>query len=144
NMLLRNDRGVFHDVARAVGLDLQLHEENGGSNGGMVAGDFNSDGWPDLYLSVFLAPRRLFLNGGQGSFVDATSGDIPTTGEAFGVAAGDIDNDGDLDLLTGTVMTEQGPDPPHVLCGDRPDHGGSEPAGRVRRCRSPGPGRWDV
>jgi len=65
----------------------------------MVAGDFNDDGWPDLYLSIFGAPNRLFLNNGQGGFEDATTKEIGDPGEAFGVAVGDIDNDGALDIF---------------------------------------------
>jgi hypothetical protein len=65
----------------------------------MVAGDFNDDGWPDLYVGVSLAPNRLFLNDGQGGFRDATTDEIGDPGAAFGVAVGDIDNDGDLDIF---------------------------------------------
>ena len=106
NLLYRNrGDGSFEEVTEQVGLRLQLGSTGeaggcpGGSNGGMAAGDFNDDGWPDLYLAVFKAPNRLFLNDGHGHFVDATTEGIADPGEAFGVAVGDIDNDGDLDIF---------------------------------------------
>ena len=101
NILYRNNGdGTFSDATAAAGLDVQFHAFNGGTNGGMVAGDFDDDGWPDLYVAAFAASNRLFLNDGGGAFTEATTSEIAdTTGQAFGVAAGDIDNDGDLDLF---------------------------------------------
>jgi len=100
NKLYRNNGdGTFADVTEQVGLDMPLHPQFGALAGGMAAGDFNDDRWPDLYVAVGLAPNRLFLSDGHGRFVDATTGDIADPGDAFGVAVGDIDNDGDLDLF---------------------------------------------
>jgi len=91
--------GTFADRTFEAGLEVALHPEWGGSLGGMAAGDFNDDGWPDLYVGVFRAPNRLFLSDGQGRFEDHTTSAIGDSSEAYGVAAGDIDNDGDLDLF---------------------------------------------
>ena len=99
NRLLRNmGDGAFADMTAPAGLDERLHR-GGGSNGGMAAGDFDNDGWPDLYLGVRNGANRLFLNEGNGHFRDATTSEVADTARAFGVAAGDIDNDGDLDLI---------------------------------------------
>ena len=96
--------GTFADVTTSVGLEIELHppgsnQNSRGSAEGAVAGDYDNDGWPDLYLSVFRDPNRLFLNDASGAFVDATTSDISDPGEAFGAAVGDIDNDGDLDII---------------------------------------------
>ena len=104
NTLYRNrGDGTFAEVTEAAGLKMNLYPpgtvRHGGSDGGMAAGDFNDDGWPDLYLGVSEAPNRLFLNDGQGHFLDATTKEIGDEGQALGVAVGDIDNDGDLDIF---------------------------------------------
>jgi enediyne biosynthesis protein E4 len=64
-------------------------------------GDYDNDGDLDLYLANFSndgSPNKLFRNDGGGTFVDATSGPLGDTGFGRGVAWGDYDNDGDLDL----------------------------------------------
>jgi hypothetical protein len=99
NRLFRNQGdGTFADRTAVAGLDVLVHPR-GGSWGGMAAGDFNDDGWPDLYVGVSGQANHLFLNDGQGGFEDATTGEIADEGEAFTVSIGDIDNDGDLDIF---------------------------------------------
>jgi Tol biopolymer transport system component len=99
NILYRNNRdGTFTDATEETGLDVELSPA-GGSNGGIAAGDFNGDGWADLFVTVWDEPNRLFLSDGKGSFADATTDEIADPGQAYGVAVGDINNDGDLDLF---------------------------------------------
>jgi enediyne biosynthesis protein E4 len=100
NRLYRgNGDGTFADVTVVAGLDLQLGA-GGGSGQGMVAADFDGDDWPDLYIAVYKEANRLFLNDTRGGFIDASTSAIADLGgEPFGVAVGDIDNDGDLDLF---------------------------------------------
>ena len=116
NRLFRNNgAGLFVDRTAASGLDSLFHPQAGGSLGGMAGGDFNNDGWPDLYIGAgnhrFLGdatniPNRLFLSDGQGGFVDATTSEIADEGQAFGLAVGDIDNDGDLDIFQTTTADD--------------------------------------
>jgi hypothetical protein len=100
--------GTFVDVTRGVGLDTlknYFYYSTDDSTctevslGTMAASDFNDDGWPDLYVDVFVGPNRLFLNDGQGGFHEVTTGEIADPDLTSGVAVGDIDNDGHLDLL---------------------------------------------
>ena len=97
--------GTFADVTEEAGLKVQFQPDHGGSTCGMVAGDFNDDGWPDLYFAIWRAANRLFLNDGQGGFRDATTTALADTGGAWGMVAGDIDNDGDLDIFQAGGVT---------------------------------------
>jgi len=109
NRLHRNaGDGTFADVTARTGLDVQLHPEWGGSFWGMAANDFDGDGWPDLYVSVRRDRNRLFLSDGQGAFLDATTSELGGVPEenSLGVAVGDIDNDGDLDLFQAVASDE--------------------------------------
>ncbi|MBI4232912.1 MAG: VCBS repeat-containing protein [Chloroflexi bacterium] len=106
NTLYRNrGDGTFADVTEEAGLGAAFR----GTLGGLAVGDFDGDGWPDLYLSATSAPKRLWLNDQQGHFRDASTRALATSGENLGVAAGDIDNDGDLDIFqaAGTFEAER-------------------------------------
>lgn len=93
--LYRNDgSGHFEDVSRESGLDI---EEYGM---GVAVGDYDADGWVDLFLSS-LKKNRLFRNQ-HGQFREVTDQagvggrqDLWSTGAAFI----DYDRDGDLDLF---------------------------------------------
>ena len=103
NVLYRNNRdGTFSEATAEAGLDLQWHDPgsplSGGNTAGHIAADFNDDGWTDLYMLVPLSPNRLLINEG-GRFRDATTSETGIVAQNFGGAAGDIDHDGDLDLV---------------------------------------------
>jgi enediyne biosynthesis protein E4 len=72
--------------------------------GGVTVGDVDLDGWPDVYLTRLGAPDHLFRNRGDGTFVDiAAEVGLDACSWTNGANLGDIDNDGDLDLLATTV-----------------------------------------
>jgi hypothetical protein len=60
-----NRNGTFSDVTRAAGLDVELYGM------GIAVGDFNNDGFPDVFITC-VGQSRLFRNTGKGTFVDAT------------------------------------------------------------------------
>jgi VCBS repeat protein/ASPIC/UnbV protein len=97
--LFRNNRnGTFTDVAAEVGLG------DPGFTKGATWGDFDNDGWPDLYLSRFDEPNHLYRNPGVWP-----GGRFEEVSEKAGVQAPirslpawfwDYDNDGWLDILS--------------------------------------------
>ncbi len=90
--LYRNNQdGSFTDVTVAAGLDVPMPGFN------IAAPDVNDDGWPDVHIAIH-HDLLIFLNDGQGRFPDATTTETFNPG-IVGIAIGDIDNDGDLDLF---------------------------------------------
>src|ERR1035438_10409556 len=83
--------------------------------GGVAIFDYNNDGWPDIYVvNGATLPsgkktdpsfwNRLFRNNGDGTFTDVTeAAGVAGHGYAMGVAAGDFDNDGFVDLFVAGV-----------------------------------------
>ncbi|MFN7917829.1 MAG: CRTAC1 family protein [Vicinamibacterales bacterium] len=93
--LYRNNRnGTFTDVTKQAGLDVELYGM------GVAVGDFDNDGFPDLFITC-VGQSRLFRNTGKGTFVDATVAAGLGKREAFSTSAMwiDIDRDGHLDLF---------------------------------------------
>ncbi len=68
---------------------------------GGVVGDFNNDGWTDIYLPVGGGgPDRLFINQGDGTFADeAAAWGIAIAHRGTGAAVADYDGDGWLDIF---------------------------------------------
>jgi hypothetical protein len=93
--LYRNNRdGTFSDVTKSAGLDVELYGM------GVAVGDWNNDGYPDLYVTC-VGQNRLFRNTGKGAFVDVTKSSGLAGRSALSTSAiwVDVDRDGLLDLF---------------------------------------------
>lgn len=99
----------FVEIAEQVGLDFSHQMSNGdnlfGQSGGVGAGDYNNDGWVDLYaIGGEDRPSLLLTNLGNGTFVDeASQMGVDLLGKGSGPAFADINGDGLLDLFIGNV-----------------------------------------
>jgi tetratricopeptide (TPR) repeat protein len=94
--------GAFSDRTLQAGLARSF------GSMGIGTGDINNDGFPDIYLAnggpemYRLEPNTLFLNQGDGTFVDITeSAGVGNLGKGHGATFADFDQDGDLDLCAG-------------------------------------------
>ena len=89
--------GTFEEVAAEVGLDFTAWVK------GAAAGDFNNDGFPDLYVSTFLGRNRLYENrlvDGRRRFVEVTKqAGVAEPFQGFATWFFDYDNDGNLDIM---------------------------------------------
>ncbi len=119
NFLFQNDgSGAFQDVAGQVGVEAIERNSTG-----VVACDFNNDGYQDLYVGSqgtiddrldFRSPPEgqgyedaLFLNNRDGTFADITEsafGDAVNIRSAMSVTCADIDGDQWLDLYVGNLL----------------------------------------
>jgi enediyne biosynthesis protein E4 len=95
-LLHNNGDSTFTDVT------AKAHLGDTAWGGAVAVGDYNNDGYLDLYVTNY-GPNRLYRNNGDGTFTDVAKGagvevrwDFPKW--SMGAAFGDIDNDGYLDL----------------------------------------------
>jgi len=93
--LYKNNRnGTFTEVTKSAGLDIEMYGM------GVAVGDYNNDGFPDIFISC-VGQSRLFRNTGKGTFVDVTqsSGLAGRLGFSTSALWFDYDRDGLLDLV---------------------------------------------
>ena len=103
SVLYRNnvERLQLVDVAAASGTD------NLGTGTGCAFGDYDHDGDLDLFVVNWRMPARVFMNQGDGTFVDmATAFGMADTAQINSVMLGDYDSDGDPDVY---MINEGGP-----------------------------------
>lgn len=94
-----NGDGTFTDVTARAGL------HNAGKGLGTLFTDYNSDGYPDIFVANDAVPDFLYRNNKDGTFTDvAVTAGIAYNSEgrataSMGIASGDYDNDGASDLF---------------------------------------------
>jgi len=98
--LYRNDgSGSFSDVTVEAGLAINCYGM------GVAAGDYDNDGWTDLYITAL--GSNYLLHNSQGTFSDVTAPSNtagPDSEWSTAAAFFDADNDGDLDLFVGNYV----------------------------------------
>ncbi|HZR66743.1 MAG TPA: CRTAC1 family protein [Terriglobales bacterium] len=133
-----NHDGTFTDVAAKAGVT------NDRWGFGVAIGDYDNDGWPDIYVTNF-GKNRLYHNNHDGTFTDVAEKAGVTLGNwSTGATFGDYDGDGRLDLFVPGYVHYDFQNPPvpgsssvafptcefrglNVMCGPRglqgePDH----------------------
>jgi hypothetical protein len=112
NRLYKNNRdGTFTDVTERAGL------QGTGYGMGVAVGDFDNDGFPDLYVTS-LGANTLYRNNGDGTFTDITAkAGVAADGWSTGACFIDYDRDGRLDLMVSRYV-EWGFDR-NPYCGER-------------------------
>lgn len=111
-------RAAFTDVTTASQID-HVHYATAPDfdayqtymSGGVAAGDFDNDGWSDLYFTRLDGSNLLYRNQGDGTFQDVTNAAFGANhladSQSNGVAWGDVDNDGDVDLYVTSLATNR-------------------------------------
>jgi len=93
-----NHDGTFTDVTQKSGLSRPCLAMGG------AVGDYDNDGWPDLYITC-LGGNILYHNNGDGSFTDVTAKAGVADGRwSAGAAFGDYDGDGFVDLMVSNYV----------------------------------------
>jgi hypothetical protein len=104
NYLYKNNGdGTFADMSALSGLDVAMYAMSA------TAGDFNNDGWFDLYVSNGVQGNSLFINNQNTTFTDVASlYEVEGNTICWGANWIDYDNDTWQDLYTGVALFEGG------------------------------------
>jgi enediyne biosynthesis protein E4 len=95
-----NHNGTFTDITKKAGL---VHT---GWGQGVCVGDYDNDGWPDLFVTYY-GKNVLYHNNGNGTFTDVSEkAGVAGTGKAWGTGCAfvDYDRDGHLDLMVANYV----------------------------------------
>ncbi len=106
--LYRNEGGGrFRDVTETAGISRA-----DGAGLGVSVGDYDGDGWLDLYVANDATPNQLWMNRRNGTFTDEgllSGSALNAAGNpegSMGIASGDVDGDGDEDLFVTNIAGE--------------------------------------
>ena len=106
--LYRNEgNGRFTDATETAGIS-----KADGAGLGVSTGDYNGDGWLDLYVANDATPNQLWINQPNGTFADEgllSGSALNAAGNpegSMGIASGDFDGDGDEDLFVTNIVGE--------------------------------------
>ncbi|MCK6561741.1 VCBS repeat-containing protein [candidate division KSB1 bacterium] len=113
NSLYRNNGGgTFTDLAAAAGVQNPAERDRG-----MASADYDNDGDLDIYIMTGSTLSVLYRNNGNNTFSDVTEATgVNMTGQGQGVAWGDYDQDGLLDLFAAQTAED------NRLFRQNPDH----------------------
>jgi enediyne biosynthesis protein E4 len=99
--------GRFADVTESAGISRAV-----GAGLGVAIGDYDGDGWLDVYVANDAMPNQLWINQGDGTFRDEgliSGSAVSASGRpeaSMGIASGDFDSDGDEDLFVTNLVGE--------------------------------------
>ncbi|AVR45598.1 type IV secretion protein Rhs [Christiangramia fulva] len=104
NILYRNDNGSFVNVSEEAGI----HGSGLNFGLGVSISDVNDDNWPDIYVSNdYVEQDFLYLNNGDGTFTETSKKSFGHISKfSMGNDATDINNDGQIDLVTLDMIPE--------------------------------------
>ncbi|MCX7700312.1 MAG: FG-GAP-like repeat-containing protein [Gemmataceae bacterium] len=126
NYLLRNNGDwTLEDVTRSANA-------SGGRRSTFSAAwlDANDDGWPDLHVINEFGDGILLVNRGDGTFQERPLADRPADFGSMGVAVGDVNNDGRIDIYCANMYSKAGT---RVIGNMRPDTYPAEVMEKLRR-----------
>lgn len=105
NQLFHNNgNGTFTNVTHKAGL-----ANNNRWSFAAAWGDYNQDGYPDLYVANDFGRNNLYRNNKDGTFTDvASQAGVEDIGAGMSVAWGDYDNDGRPDLYISNIWSAAG------------------------------------
>jgi hypothetical protein len=99
--------GRFADATEATGISKAY-----GAGLGAATGDYNGDGWPDVYVANDATPNNLWINSRHGTFTDEgllSGAALNASGNpegSMGIASGDFNLDGHEDLFVTNIVGE--------------------------------------
>lgn len=95
-----NSSGTFTDATTESGILTNYF------TWGSEWGDYNNDGFMDLYLADYTGLNQLYKNNGNGTFTEVSMQmGVNDAGQSYSCGWADIDNDGDLDLYVAKGQT---------------------------------------